>query len=61
MISAIDLALTLLEGVLKQANANKLATEVVADVEAAVALLAKVKGTPVTYGQLESLRVKPEW
>jgi hypothetical protein len=61
MISAIDLALNLLQGILASASIKGLAPEIVKDIEAAVAALAKVQGTPVTYGQLEGLRVKAEW
>jgi len=61
MISAIGLALSILDAVLSSAKANNLAIEIVQGVEAAVAALRKVQGTPVTYGQLESLRVTPKW
>lgn len=61
MISAIDLALNLLQGILASAGVKGLAPEIIKDVEAAVAALSRVKGTPVTYQQLESLRVTPEW
>jgi hypothetical protein len=61
MISAISLALAILESVLSAAKVNNVALEVVQGVEAAVNALKKVQGTPVTYGQLESLRVSPKW
>jgi hypothetical protein len=61
MISIIALVINLLGSVLTAAKQNGLAAEVVADLEAAVASLEKVQGTPVTFDQLESLRVKPTW
>ncbi len=61
MISVIGLVLTLLDGVLQSAKANNVSIEIVQGVEAAIAALSKVHGTPVTFEQLESLRVKPEW
>lgn len=61
MISAIGLALSILEAVLTSAKANNVAIEVVQGVEAAVLALQKVRGTPVTFGQLEGLRVQPKW
>lgn len=61
MISAIELAISLLQGILASAGVKGLAPEVVADVEAALAKLIGVQGTPVTYSQLESLRVKAQW
>jgi len=44
---------------LSSAKANNLAIEIVHGVEAAVKALQKVQGPEVTYGHLESLRVKP--
>jgi hypothetical protein len=61
MINVISLVLTLLGGVLASAKANNVAQEVIQGIEAAIAALAKVHDTPVTYEQLESLRVKPQW
>jgi len=58
MISAIDLALQLLQGVLEEVTTNKLPKEIAVDVQAAVDALLKVKGSDVTYSQLEQLRVK---
>jgi hypothetical protein len=57
----ISLVLTLLQSILSSAKVAGLAPEVVADIEAAVANLLKVQGTPVTYSQLEGLRVTTEW
>jgi hypothetical protein len=51
----------LLQGILSEAGVHGLAEEVVAEVKAALDGLLKVKGSPVTYGQLEGLRVKAEW
>jgi hypothetical protein len=61
LISIIDLVLSLLGTALTAAKANNVALDVVQGIEAAVAALQKVQGTPVTYGQLEGLRVKPQW
>lgn len=61
MISIIELVLSLLGTALQAAKVNGVAVEVVAGIEAAVEALEKVKGTPVTFGQLEELRIKPRW
>lgn len=61
MISIVELVLSLLGTALSAAKANNVAQDVVQGIEAAVASLEKVRGTPVTYSQLEALRVKPEW
>ena len=61
MISIIDLVLSLLAGIIPQLIKNGAAPAVIADVQAAIDALAKVQGTPVTYSQLEGLRVKPTW
>lgn len=61
MINVIDLVLSLLKVVLDSANTNNLAAEIVAGIEAAIAELQKVRGTDVTFAQLESLRVQPKW
>jgi hypothetical protein len=61
VISAIGLALSILEAVLSSAKANNLAVEIVQGVEAAVAALVKVRNTPVSFGQLEGLRVQTKW
>lgn len=57
----ISLVLTLLQSILESAKVGGVAPEVIANVEAAVASLTKVLGTPVTYQQLEGLRVKTTW
>jgi hypothetical protein len=59
MISAIELALSLLNSVLANFKNTGIEQSVIADVEVAIAALVKVQGTPVTMGQLESLRIKP--
>jgi hypothetical protein len=61
MLSAIELAISLLQGILSSAQVQGLAPEIIADVEAALAKLTAVHNTPVTFQQLESLRVKPQW
>lgn len=57
----IQLALSLTQLVLAQVKTSGVAPEVIADVEAAVAALAKVHDTDVTYQQLEDLRTKKLW
>ena len=59
MISIVELVLTLLGTTLANLKGTGAAQEAIADVEAAIAALLKVQGTPVTMGQLEGLRLKP--
>lgn len=60
-LSIIQLVLTLLGGVLATATKSNLPAEIVAGVQAAIAALQNVQGTPVTKAQLENLRVEPQW
>jgi hypothetical protein len=57
----ISLVLTLLQSILESAKVGGLAPEAVANIEAAVASLLSVQGTPVTFAQLEGLRVTTKW
>lgn len=57
----ISLVVTLLQSILTSAKVGGVAPEVIALVEGAVNNLLQVQGTPVTFTQLESLRVKTEW
>jgi hypothetical protein len=57
----ISLVLTLLQSILASAKIGGVAPEVIANVEAAVANLVAVQGTPVTFAQLEGLRVTTKW
>jgi hypothetical protein len=57
----ISLVLTLLESVLAAAKVGGVAPQVIANIEAAVASLVAVQGTPVTFAQLEGLRVTTKW
>ena len=57
----ISLVLTLLQSILASAKLGGVAPEVIANVEAAVANLVAVQGTPVTFAQLEELRVTTKW
>jgi len=57
----ISLVLALLQSVLESAKIGGVAPEVIANIEAAVANLLAVQGTPVTYAQLEGLRVTTKW
>jgi hypothetical protein len=57
----ISIALGLLKIVLEHANVQGIAADVVGEIQAAVDKLETVKGTPVTWQQLDSLRVTPKW
>lgn len=61
MISIIDLVLSLLSTIIPQLTKSGAPAEIIADVQAALASLQKVQGTPVTYAQMESLRVSATW
>ena len=57
----ISLVLALLQSVLETAKVGGVASEVVVNIEAAIASLLAVQETPVTYEQLEGLRVTTKW
>ena len=57
----ISLVVTLLQSVLAAAKVGGVAPQVVANIEAAVTSLLAVQGTPVTFAQLEGLRVTTKW
>ena len=57
----ISLVLALLQSVLEAAKVGGVAPEVIANIEAAIASLLAVQGSPVTYEQLEGLRVTTKW
>ncbi len=57
----ISLVLTLLQSVLASAKIGGIAPDVIANIEAAVTNLLAVQGTPVTFTQLEGLRVTTKW
>ena len=60
----IQLSLSLLQlvlGNLKQNSSIANLETITQGIEAAIANLQAVQGTPVTYQQLESLRVEPKW
>ena len=57
----IGLVVTLLQSILASAQVGGMAPEIIAEIEAAVAKLLAVQGTPVTYAQLEGLRVTTKW
>ena len=61
MINVIDLVLGLLTTVLANLKGSTAADEaaIAQGNEAAIASLQAVQNTPVTYAQLEALRVKP--
>lgn len=60
----VSLVLSLLQlvlGNLKQGTINNDIQNAINGIEAAIANLTAVTGTPVTFSQLESLRVQPKW
>ncbi len=57
----ISLVLALLQSVLAAAKVGGVSSEVIANIEAAVKSLLAVKGTTVTFEQLEGLRVTTKW
>lgn len=57
----LSLVLVLLRSVLEAAKVGGVAPEVIANIEAAVTSLLEVQGAPVTYRQLEGLRVTTKW
>jgi hypothetical protein len=57
----IAVILGLLQSILAAAKVQGVPADVVALIEAAVNNLLQVQGTPVTYSQLEDLRVTTEW
>jgi len=57
----IGLVLTLLQSILASAKVGGIAPDVIANLEAAVTNLRAVQGTPITYAQLEGLRVTTKW
>ena len=61
MLNVIDLVLSLLSSLLTtvKGSAAADASEIAQGIEAAIASLQAVQGSPVTYAQLESLRTKP--
>lgn len=61
MISVVELVLSLLGTLLGTLKIQGAPQEIIAGVESALAALAKVHNTPVTYSQLESLRANVSW
>jgi len=59
--SLISLVLSLLQSILASAKVGGVAPDVIANIEGAVANLLAVQGTPVTFAQLEGLRVTTKW
>ena len=53
----LELAIAIARGVLSAATKAKLPQEILDALQAALDAFLKVKGTPVTHDQLESLRV----
>jgi hypothetical protein len=61
VISIIDLVLSLLSSVSTSLTQNKASQEVISLIQAAIANLTAVQATPVTFSQLEGIRVVPTW
>ena len=57
----ISLVLSLLQSILGAAKVGGVAADVIANIEGAVNHLLAVQGTPVTFAQLEGLRVTTKW
>jgi hypothetical protein len=57
----ISLVLAILQSILASAKVGGMAPNITANIEAAVASLLAVQGTPVTFAQLEGLRVTTKW
>jgi hypothetical protein len=57
----ISLVLSLLQSILAAAKIGGAAPDVIANIEGAVTSLLAVQGTPVTFAQLEGLRVTTKW
>jgi len=57
----ISLVLSLLQSILAAAKVGGAAPEAIGNIEAAVNNLLAVQGTPVTFAQLEGLRVTTKW
>jgi hypothetical protein len=57
----ISLILSLLQSILASAKIGGVAPDVIANIEGAVTKLLAVQGTPVTFAQLEGLRVTTKW
>ena len=57
----ISLVLSLLQSILASAKISGVAPDVIANIEGAVTSLLAVQGTPVTFAQLEGLRVTTKW
>jgi hypothetical protein len=57
----ISLVLSLLQSILTSAKVGGATAEVITNLEGAVTSLLAVQGTPVTFAQLEGLRVTTKW
>ncbi len=57
----ISLVLSLLQSILAAAKVGGMAPEVIGNIEAAITNLLAVQGAPVTFAQLEGLRVTTKW
>jgi len=57
----ISLVLSLLQSILTSAKVGGATADVITNLEGAVTSLLAVQGTPVTFAQLEGLRVTTKW
>jgi hypothetical protein len=57
----ISLVLSLLQSILASAKVGGATPDVIANIDSAVTNLLAVQGTPVTFAQLEGLRVTTKW
>ncbi len=57
----ISLVLSLLQSILASAKVGGATPDVITNIEGAVSHLLAVQGTPVTFAQLEGLRVTTKW
>ena len=57
----ISLVLSLLQSILASAKVGGAAGDVITNLEGAVTSLLAAQGTPVTFAQLEGLRVTTKW
>lgn len=57
----ISLVLSLLQSILVSAKVGGATADVITNLEGAVTSLLAVQGTPVTFAQLEGLRVTTKW
>jgi hypothetical protein len=62
-LQSMQLALLLLQGIVSSFKSKgiELPTEIIEDVQAAIARIQKYAGTDVTFSQLEEMKLTPQW